>query len=830
MDLNKEKIDISQKLEIEKTEISDYSLDKVFEICLIFFDVLEKHDIQDTNFEEFLHNFISKNQISEFDINWVEFKDNKVIFYTKNEKNYSFDFQEFVDFYKKEKLWDFDIKEAETKSEIINIAMESIFLNNTWIFDELDEKDRVDTKSIKKLFETNKLKTANWKSIDETIDLLEEFNWKNLIELKELLEASNKRLLEYYKINNETKKSVLILENQIKFYTWVWDRYEWSARLLSTNSQEVDNLTTEIVNSKTVPELINYIRNTNNSISSNLKISDMAKANNIWLIRNLVEKTFDKMKKEKSSKRDFINFIRIITWRNLTDSEWNEKKYANTKISDIPVWLYGTETEYIEENKVFVKPEFKQTDIANKALIYLMYNHSIMDKVVEKSKNTFILEDKIFLENDSKIKDVDLVFEKSLGQLKEIWINTETLISEMWIDNLRWKKISDLKFDEILKLGVLFRVSKSIKDNLKNLKWKTPQEIISFLQWKNQEALAEGFKELNKSFSSNFNKWLSWITSKDLGLEKEFAEIFDLYGEINGRWFFNLADENWFSKNFLNISTWVVLSVWVLTAAIVLSPAVMAVWWAGLLIAWAEIWLTTTIASQLMSDKWYDTVKEAAWWIWTQAWVDIVSSALFTAWSWWVIWKFWWKTFSSTLEKELRAWQLSQKTQEKLGDILVEWSRDLAKWNKFIFWRAWKPQMKISVNELEILKNAWFSWELSQKTIEFLWKYSAVNWNIWNLFDMWIWVWDWITSSVVWQLLELGFVDKKFVENHFNPDNWETFLSVKELKTKSSEQRKELEESIANNPELSNFYYKLTEQEKNDLSLYFIILYKNLFV
>lgn len=831
METSKETLPDLQSQDIAKTIIPDTSLDKIFSIYLMFFDVLEKHNIADTDFEKFLYDFMRKNNISESDINWVEFKNNKIIIYTKSTESYTFDFQEFLDFYRNEKFWDFDIEEAEIQNKIIHLAMESIFIENTKIFDELDENDRVNIWKISKNLKSKKLKPIKWKSIDETIELLKIYEWKNLIELKELLEASNTKLLEYYKEYYKTKKSLELLEKQVRIYAWVWDIYEWWARLLSTNSQEIDLLTTEIIDKKTVPELIEYIRITNNTISRNLKVFDMAKANNLWLIRNLVEKTFEKMKKEKSSQREFINFIRVITWRNLTSDDWKEKQFAVTKVSDIPLGFYGTETEYVHENLVNVKSEFKQTDIANKALIYIMYNSSIIEKTKEKMKNKFSLEDKIFTKDEKeKITEVNEVFDKSLKQLKEIWVNTDNLLENMWISNLRWKKISELWFDEMLKVWVLFRVAKKIKDNLSNLKWKSPDEIISFLNTKNNEALSEAYKSLNKSFFSNFDKGLSWTSSIDLGLEKEEAEIFDLYGEINGKWLFNLADENWFSKNFLNLSTWVVLSVWVLTAAIVLSPAVMAAWWAWLLLAWAEIWLTTTIASQLMSDKWYDTLEEAAWWIWTQAWVDIVSSALFTAWSWWIIWKTWWKAFSETLQNELKTWQLTQKTQEKLWNILVEWTRDLAKWNKFIHWRLWKPKVQITVNELEKLKNAWFSWELSEKSIEFLWKYSAVNWNIWNLFDMWIWLWDWITSSIVWQMLELGFVDKKFVENHFNPDLWETFLSVKELKSKSNEHRQEIEKTIANDVNLKEIYYQLSEQDKNDISLYYTILYKKLFV
>lgn len=798
-----EKLDLNN---FYKYEIWDNVIDKIKFILYSFrIDWLIDNE---NSFQTFLQNFSEKNNFLPEDIKEVEFKNNKVMIYTKDWKNHNFDFSEYRDFLINQKLWDLNIKDLEQKSKVLRFAMESIFLDNNGIFDELDLEDRVDLKKIKIKLRLWKLKTIEWKSQEETLELLKEFEWKNLKELREELDPIEKNLVEYYNILWETKKSIEILEKQILHYAWIGDNYEWWARIFWLSSSEVDSMTTEIVDKKSVSELVEYIRVLNNHIYENWKISDMARAINSWIIVNLIEKTFEKIKKENSSNREILNFVQVITWRNITFEEnWKIKK---------------------DSLEVSVKSDFKQTEVANKALVYLLYDRWIINKISEKQKPK--LKDEIFewKENNS----ISSILEESLEKFESLWLKKEEILKNTWLESLKSKeKISDLSFDEMLLLGSVYRISLDIEKNISSLKWKSAEEIAMFLQEKNRQSLTDTFEELNESLNDNF--WATffdwnWKNAVDFWLNWEEAEIFDLYWKINGRWLFELSDENFFSKNFLNLTTWAILWVWVLTAMLVLSPAVMAAWWASLMIAWAKIWVTTTIASQLLDDKWYDTVKEATFWIAVQAWIDIASSTFFTWWSWALIWKVApkvSKSFWKTLQREVWDGNISGSTAKKLDNILLSWQETLKKWPSILHSPAkyWKPKLELSLKELEIFKQAWYTWKLSDKTIKFLWKYQAVNWLSWNISDAGIWLIDWIASSLLWQFVWHLKVNEYFYESHYNPDAWETFETAKELRKTALAQEKQIKESMSKIPELEKEYKELSEEDKNNLSI--LVLY-----
>lgn len=824
-----EKLDLNKGL---KYDVWDNIIDKIVFISNNFELEWIIHDWK--SFQSFLSEFSQKNNFLSEDIKSVEFKNNKVIIYTKDWKNYNFDFSEYKKEVVRETVWDIDIKALEEKTEIIEIAMESIFFDNDWIFDELNLNDKVDLKRVEDLLKKWRLAPVKWKTIQKTLSLLKPFEWKNLLELRKEIDLAEESLKKYYWIIWETKKSVSILERQISHYAWIGDRYEWWARLFAMNSQELDQKTTEIVNQKTVSELIEYIRFLNNKIDDNSKIDDMAKTMNQSVIENISKKTFEKIKSERSSNREIINFVQVITWRKITSEK-------NWKISE-------------KNLEVSVFRDFKQVELSNKALVYLMYDRKIIDEISDKQK--------INLETDVfKWKEKNTVWDiltESLKEFENIWLNKDELIKSTWLDKLNTKeKISDMSFEETLLLASVYSISKDLKENLNKLKNKKPEEIVQFLQEKNQEKMKKVFKELNESLDKNFWATLidwNWKSWKDFWLTWEKAEIFDLYWEINWRWLFNLADDNWFAETFLNSQTWVVMAVWMLTAMVVLSPAVMAAWWASLLLAWAKIWLTTTIASQLMDKKWYATVKEAVVWVSTQASIDIASSVLFTWVSWAAIWYFWPRfsnSFWKTLQTEMKAWNLATKTTDRLDDLLVEWWRDLwSKFNRFRWPKLWKPKIESAMNELNAFKQAWFSWQLSDKTIKYLWKYSAVSWRKWDIADAGIWLLDWPFSSFVWQMFWHKMVNNSFYESHYNPDSWETFenvsqkksynkiwesnlvnnLTSEEIKTQSKEVRAIIENNLVWNSELKKDYEWLSEDEKRDLTIFIVYIinsYKN---
>ncbi len=823
---------------LEKVNLWDNIPLKLEYITVYFSGILSEKNFSEESFQDFLRFFISKNNIQEKDINWTEFKDDQVYIYTDNWKKYNFNFKEYKNFLIKK---DFkDIESQKLQMQVIHIAMESIFQDNTWIFDELDNDDIVNLKRVKKLLKRWKIKWIEWKTNQEVVELVSKYLWKNLIELKEEAKVIQDKFIQYYDIIWTSKKSQEILERQIDYYAWIWDAYEWWARVFWSKTNEIVSVVSSIVSHKTWKELIDYIRITNNKISNNTFYSDITKRQNLLVVETLVEKTFEKLKKENASERDFINFIRVITGRRLTNKNWEVKPREKVVMKN------GREAfETIKENIVNVDNEFKQTDLANKALIYLMHNKKIVEKINKKKKinfdkDLFVEKEQVYEEyvgwytKKEKLESVDTILDKSVKEFEKIWLKKEPLLKSMWLDGLEWKQTKDLSFEKLLALTAFYKIAKDVKENIYQLKWKSGIEIRSFFQERNNKALSDAFEELNDNFEDNFASnifdW-NWTQADDLWLEWELWEIFDLYWEINGRWAFEFSDDNYFAKNFLTMSTWVVLWVWVITAAIVLSPAVIAWWLTWLAIAWTEIWITTTIASQLTSKKWYDTIGEAAVWIWIQSTVDIVSSALFTMWSWWVIWKYWWKAFSKALQEEIKTWQLTSKTSEQLWKVLKEWEEQLLK-NSKLTWRIldntkrekyWRPVLQRTIDEMKKRTNI----ELSQTTIDYVSRYLVLNWTKWNLVDMWIWIWDWMFAWIVWQIIELWYINEHFLENHFNPDAWETYTNVYDLKeSKQKEllekQKLKLEQNIAWNQEMQEKYHELTKEEKE--KLYFVLL------
>ena len=752
-------------------------------------------------FQDFLENYLEKNKLKEEDINKVWYKWWIIYLY--------FNWKEtpeklaFSDFQKELVFWEgVDLESLEFKAKAIRLAMDTIFHDNNSWYDELDLTDKFDTETLVKLIKKGELKALDWKTIDQMRWVMRQYNWKNLHQLRDELSIIDSKFVTYYDIIWDTKKSVDILDKQINHYAWIWDDYEWWARLFWLKSEDVDKMTSSIVSRKTVPELIDYIRVTNNTIADNWKISDFAKNTNIWVIQSLAQKTFEKMKTENSSNREFINLIQVITWRKITDSDWK-----------------------IKESNVDIKDDFWQTKIAREILIYLFYNRWIVEHIWKKHK--LILNDKAFWKETSVKKLVD----EAMKWFEALWNDKNEVIKNMWLEKILEKKdTSELSFDEMLLLWWVCRIGKDLKKNINSLKWKSPDEIINFIQEKNRESMEEAFEELNSSFEKNFGatfwdfNW-DWVDAKELWLEWDFAEIFNLFWDINWTWWFDVKDDSWM-KHMSNWKSLIVIATWIATAIIVLSPAVLAAWWASLLIAWAKIWLTTTVAYQALSDQWYDTNAEAAVWITVQSAIDITSSMFFTWFSWAVIPKTWWKFVSNNIQnklpdslkntaiKDLEAAGKSyakgvSKTATKLQRSANEITDEAPKRTTFWRWRqitqAWRKELQDTAKELWDLSKSFSS--LSPEAQRYIIKYMSLNGKVWTWIDFFVWLWDWFGSSIAYMLTKMMLINPAFAENHFNPDAWETMDNVAEL-------RAQHEKEARSNTQLQASYDKLSESDK----------------
>ncbi|RKW20869.1 hypothetical protein D8B46_08685 [Candidatus Gracilibacteria bacterium] len=752
-------------------------------------------------FQDFLENYLEKNKLKEEDINKVGYKGGTIYLYFNGketpEKLAFSDFQKELVFGE-----GVDLESLEFKAKAIRLAMDTIFHDNNSWYDELDLTDKFDTETLVKLIKKGELKALDGKTIDQMRGIMRQYNGKNLHQLRDELSIIDSKFVTYYDIIGDTKKSVDILDKQINHYAGIGDEYERGARLFGLKSEDVDKVTSSIVSRKTVPELIDYIRVTNNTIADNWKISDFAKNTNIGVIQSLAMKTFEKMKTENSSNREFINLIQVITGKKITDS--------NGKI---------------KESNVDIKADFGQTKIAREILIYLFYNRGIVEHIGKKHK--LILNDKAFGKETSVKKLVD----EAMKGFEALGNDKNEVIKNMGLEKILEKKdTSELSFDEMLLLGGVCRIGKDLKKNINSLKGKSPDEIISFIQEKNRESMEEAFEELNSSFEKNFGAtfWdFNWdgVDAKELGLEGDFAEIFNLFWDINGTGWFDVKDDSWI-KHMSNRKSLVVIATGIITAVVVLSPAVLAAGGASLLIAGAKIGLTTTVAYQVLSDQGYDTNAEAAVGITVQSAIDITSSMFFTWFSGAVIPKTWGKFVSNNMQNKLpdslkntaikdleeagKSYTKGiSKSATKLQRSANEITDEAPKRTTFGRWRqitqAGRKELQDTAKELGDLSKSFSS--LSPEAQRYIIKYMSLNGKVGTGIDFFVGLGDGFGSSIAYMITKMMLINPAFAENHFNPDAGETMDNVAEL-------RAQHEKEARSNTQLQAAYNNLSENDK----------------
>ncbi|PID86354.1 hypothetical protein CSB08_01165 [Candidatus Gracilibacteria bacterium] len=858
--------------------------------------------------------FLKGNILDEHNIQKVGFKSGNILLYFKGEerpRKLAFsDFQKELVFGNKK----IDIEKVENKVHTLHFAMETIyFQNNGWFFEgdksELDGTDIIENipniiKNRKKIPQSEHLKSL---SDEELTKLLEQYKGMNLGDLREELKIEQDKLRTYYNIRGETKKSLSLLEKEIMYDGAVGDEYDDGARVLLSGGEnkkenfspnvELSKKIDDLIKAKTTKELIDFIRVINNKIDKNGKIPDMAKTQNLALIKYLTEKTFEKMKIENSSNRDFINFIRIITGRELTDENGNIKKFQTYVPGEFRMSYQSIKLVEKPENKVKVNEEFKQIELARKVCLYLLYKNKGVEQI-EKSQDIKI-EDSIYTEkkkekrytngslipyevevSGEKITSIETILDRTFEVFEEIGLDRNELSAKMGLNSLLGKKdIISLDFNEKLLLGTIYRISKNLKKNFEKMKGKTSRDIQEFLGEANNQALEETFKELNNSFESNFDAtfWdLNWDgkdSSEFSKLSQENKEIFDLYGKINGRGYFELADDSFVSQTILTKEMGVVLAVGLLTAYLVLPGVIMSAGGWALLSAGAKIGATTSIASQIMDNKGYATNAEALAGVSSQLAIDILFSAIFTLGSGAIIGKVLGKKFLSTLTKEVQKGELSKSTISRLRDISKEMeketTRNFGALGKFARTpeKFWKPQAQNVLSSLrtlekngfagvEAFKKAGFTGELSDNTIKYLAKYSATTSGVGQVGDMGIGLVDGAGAGILGQVIEYKFLYNTFAHSHFDPEAGETMYNVfdkrkeeKKLKKQqekaqklrekqekdelerkvqsldleSEEVRKLLEKRHKTNPKLKEIYNNMSESEKREVI--FAIIY-----
>jgi len=468
--------------------------------------------------------------------------------------------------------WD---SKEQLEAEVHNIhdAIENIYYENTGFIwnGEIDDEDILQTDKYGK-----------------------DLKGKTLRELKNLLDIKNTKLYKVYDITRESTKKQQLLKNEIRYFVGIGNNYEWGAKYFALSQNDIQKKVQKLIENMSFEEIFLYITQVNKDIENNDRKSDLVNQTNLKLIHALYQRTFLKLKKENAKNKDFIGFIKAVTWRgDITEGENGDFEYTQLEI----------DTTY------------KSIDIANKALIHLMYRENGVLQGIEKNIETVVVEDPEVSEQSPAS-----IIGNTITQLEKIspWIPNygQQILIQAGLWKLVWtsKSYNELNFEEKLNIGILHRVSQQIqKDGVEMC--KQPKYVHQLMG----KFLQESFDELNDSLSDNFDSSiLDWNgkSANDLWLTWDTAEIFELYQDINGNnWLFHLSD-----KNADRVTPWmgtVVLWVWLIAGAIVFAPVIAAaaawtaVWWGALFLAWAKVGAVVWIASTLLSEKGYDTTEEA---------------------------------------------------------------------------------------------------------------------------------------------------------------------------------------------------------------------------
>lgn len=543
---------------------------------------LRRNNIAPQDFSDFISSLLQGNYAQAQHIIWTGFKNGIFQFTLDNWKTITPSIDYMQAFFVSKVLENTRIEYVENKAKTITDAVESIYKENKWVLwnDEIDDKDRVTTDKY-------------WKDLQG----------KTLMELKSLLDIENKKLLQVYTITWETHKKEILLKQELKFYVGIGDTYEGGARYFSMSNEDIDRKVSHLVDTMSYDELFTYMKQTHKSLDDNIfhgnyKKSDMVQTQNARFLNRMYEYSFNKLKSEDATNREFINLIKVMTGR------WEISILKTIKDPD----------SFDKYEDLDWDPVFRDMQMANTVMIYVMNKKWWIIEALTTDKTNDI--DSIELQDDEVGgRSPAQVLNDAEEQLSKFawteWSASKKLLQNLWFWNLIWtqKLYKQLTFDEKVSLWAIARITTIAKDTTVEDIQNTA-DPLGMLQAKLMNTLENSFKDLNDSLGDHFDGLWGLIgkTASDLGLDGDLAEIFDLYQDINGNLLFDLADKAW-----LNNITWAGTA----TFALSILAAWVTIWllaaWSPLLLvfaAWAAAWALAWIVTTVIQKQGYDTTWE----------------------------------------------------------------------------------------------------------------------------------------------------------------------------------------------------------------------------
>ncbi len=691
----------------QKVEKSEY-LDEYLK------NILRKH-IEDISVEREIENvwiiveeiviFLEQTQFKVEDINGIWIENNYIKIYSENWNKKSITYLHLSEDHKLSYIWDTE-KVKENKSKIIenlnefeNLlnAIDYLFdQNGKWAFDfwYLDEKDILDAKWAKKF----------------GVDL----EWKSIKELQEMARLYSKSLhAERISIPETDIALDIRIQEQQKRYTnfivWIWDKYEWWAKLFKKSKEEIQELVEFTVDSYGSDHegLLRYLTETHEEIDKNNFQSTSVETSYKGFALELHKVIYSKLKADNASDDTIMHFAKIVTGR---------------------IWNI--------DNRLKATQEFSN----NIVLFMFQRKWWVMDKINESGG--LEIEDKEVWDTPPKS-----IVSNTIKKLDNIPLGAEVLLKDIWF----WQVLQipegtdyqDLRLEEKIMISTLARVLAKL--------WDTPvtarAELSDLFMQVAEEANKTVVESLNEHFDDDWKPWLTpwgtiveWKDAEDFGLSEIQTEVFNLYNDINGNGLFDLSD-----KTKWRLVTWAkfaaVITVWI--AAGFALPVVLAAAWVASVSAvavWATVWLTATVASMALNPKWYDSLNEML----ISGWVEL---AVWTAT--WAIW--WWLIgwFTKQFSHSSRLWTI-------VGDQSV--------WIMARIWNWWKTFLPHDRGLWRLILNGyWVEWA------KFLSRWWATNTGIliWDLVVLWI-----LTEVVRAKGMNEIFHNESIFEDEANNEIW----------------------------------------------------------
>lgn len=336
-------------------------------------------------------------------------------------------------------------------------------------------------------------------------------------------------------------RAILRLEEKyLDFVVGIGDIYEWGARAFASHEfleewvteDEVEELLTDMVARKTVPECLDYMIVKHAEIeANNYQSTEVMRSYEAWN-RILNREVLGKMKNEAVEDRYFLQYAKLVSGR------------------DVPELTQGRGRHSLDTD--LLDPES-----ASEALLFVFDREG---GILERIWNQISIEDPLMEDLPEDEKRPSTITQNCISLIEEKveWVNEGQwagLLSNTGFWNIlllpentsyHWNPEDEtnngLNIAQKMQVSILFRLSRLLSQR-ESISLEEFWNLFLEIAEDGQDAI---IASINDNFDGGFLGWghkdsddFEWLTPMQ-------AEIFDLYNDIWGNWgIFDLSDNNW---------------------------------------------------------------------------------------------------------------------------------------------------------------------------------------------------------------------------------------------------------------------------------------------